>query len=105
MEIEFIKTDAFIENDMLLGDTKIGTVELNPDTKEISRFEIFEPYQNKGYGTKVIKKLIELGYNNLLVNVDNEQAIHVYEKCGFKRVGDEKVVNDKMTLVFYELNK
>ena len=89
MKIRIVKTDTFIENDIFFKDTKIGTVELNPDTKEISRFEIFEPYQNKGYGTKVIQELVKLGYNNLLVNVDNEQAIYVYEKCGFKKEKNE----------------
>ena len=30
---------------------------------------------------------------------------HLYEKCGFVRVGGEQQVNDKMTLIMYELNK
>ena len=29
---------------------------------------------------------------------------HLYEKCGFVRVGGEEIINDKMTIVFYELN-
>ena len=29
---------------------------------------------------------------------------HLYEKCGFKRIGEEHVVNDAMTLVDYEKN-
>ena len=28
----------------------------------------------------------------------------LYEKCGFVRVGEEKPVNDVMTLIDYELN-
>ena len=30
---------------------------------------------------------------------------HLYEKCGFVRVGEEKIINDKMTLIDYELKK
>ena len=29
---------------------------------------------------------------------------HLYEKCGFVRVGEEKPINDKMTLIDYEMN-
>ncbi len=28
----------------------------------------------------------------------------LYEKCGFVRVGDEKVINENMTIIDYELN-
>ena len=27
---------------------------------------------------------------------------HLYEKCGFRRVGEEHVVNERMTLIDYE---
>ena len=27
---------------------------------------------------------------------------HLYEKCGFVRTGQEEVVNERLTLVFYE---
>ena len=37
--------------------------------------------------------------------LQEERNCHLYEKCGFKRFGEEHVVNDKMTLIMYELNK
>lgn len=83
MRIE--KTETFIEHDIIVGGTKIGTVELCPERHEISRLIIFEPYQNKGYGTQVVQKLVQIGYKSLWVRSDNPRAIHVYEKCGFKR--------------------
>ena len=83
MRIE--KTDTFIEHDIIVDSTKIGTVELCPERHEISRLIIFEPYQNKGYGTQVVQKLVQIGYKSLWVRSDNPRAIHVYEKCGFKR--------------------
>jgi len=83
MKIE--KTETFIEHDIIVEGTKIGTVELCPERMEISRLVIFEPYQNKGYGTEVVKTLVEQGYNSLWVHSDNPRAIHVYEKCGFKK--------------------
>lgn len=81
MRIE--KTETFVENDIWMDGTKIGTVELCPEMSEISRLIIFEPYQNKGYGTEVVKELKKQGYKSLWVRSDNPRAIHVYEKCGF----------------------
>ena len=83
MHIE--KTETFVENDIWVDGIKIGTVELCPERNEIARLIIFEPYQNKGYGTKVVKELVSQGYKSLWVRSDNSRAIHVYEKCGFKR--------------------
>jgi len=83
MRIE--KTETFIEHDIIVNSTKVGTVELCPERNEIARLVIFEPYQNKGYGTEVVKTLVEQGYNSLWVRSDNPRAIHVYEKCGFKK--------------------
>lgn len=79
------KTETFIENDIIIDSVKVGTVELCPERMEISRLIIFEPYQNKGYGTQIVKELMAQGYNSLWVRSDNLRAIHVYEKCGFKR--------------------
>ena len=83
MQIE--KTETFIEHDIIVDDVKVGTVELCPERHEISRLIIFEPYQNKGYGTQVVLELMQSGYKSLWVRSDNARAIHVYEKCGFKR--------------------
>jgi len=83
MKIE--KTETFIEHDIIVDGVKVGTVELCPERQEISRLVIFEPYQNKGYGTQVVKELVQNGYKRLWVRSDNPRAIHVYEKCGFKR--------------------
>ena len=83
--MEIKKTDTFIENDIIVDGVKVGEVELCRERNEISRLVIFEPYQNKGYGTEVVETLMQSGYKSLWVRSDNEHAIHVYEKCGFKR--------------------
>ena len=81
MKIE--KTETFVEHDIIVDGTKVGTVELCPERHEIARLIIFEPYQNKGYGTQAVKGLLKSGYNCLWVRSDNLRAIHVYKKCGF----------------------
>lgn len=83
MQIE--KTETFIEHSITVCGVMVGTVEVCPERKEISRLIIFEPYQNKGYGTQVVQELVSQGYKSLWVRSDNARAIHVYEKCGFKR--------------------
>ena len=92
--MNIVKTETFIEHDIFVDDVKIGTVELCPEKNEISRLVIFEPYQNKGYGTEVVRNLIKKGYVNLWVRSDNLVALHVYEKCGFKK-GDTKMFEMK----------
>lgn len=84
--MEIKQTETYLEHDITVDGKTIGTVELCPERNEISRLVIFEPYQNKGYGTATIKELASQGYTSLWVRSDNPRAIHVYEKCGFKRV-------------------
>ncbi len=57
---------------------------------EIANFNVLEKYQNKGIGSSLIKYLINK-YSNienitLEVKEDNNKAIHIYEKMGFKKV-------------------
>ena len=77
--------EHYIEIDIKLSDgTLIGTAEIEPNEKMLERFVIFEPYQNKGYGQKVLSDLIDTyGIKKLWVRSDNERAIHIYEKVGF----------------------
>ena len=79
--------EHFIEIDIKLSDgTLIGTAEIEPNKKMLERFSIFEPYQNKGYGQQILSDLIDTyGIKKLWVRSDNERAIHVYEKAGFRK--------------------
>ena len=81
--IEIKPTETFIEHDIIRDGVVIGHVELCPERHEIARLNIWEPYQNKGYGTQVVNMLVQEGYTNLWVRSDNPRAIHVYENCGF----------------------
>ena len=81
--LEIKPTETFIEHDIVKDDVVVGHVELCPERHEISMLNIWTPYQNYGYGTRVIKELVKQGYTSLWVRSDNHRAIHVYEKCGF----------------------
>ena len=80
------ENELYQEIELFNEDRKIGEAEVDIKGKMISRLTIFEPYQNIGYGTEVVKMLKDkYGCNCLWVEADNERAIHVYEKCGFKK--------------------
>lgn len=57
---------------------------------DIDAIGVDEAYRNKGIGTKLLEYVKEYAKNNdytdlrLTVNEENENAIHLYEKVGFK---------------------
>lgn len=82
--IEFKENELYQEIEIFIGDEKIGEAEIDLKEKMLSRLSIFPPYQNKGYGTEIVKMLNEKYRCNVLwVNADNKRAIHVYEKNGY----------------------
>ena len=69
--------DNLEKYNIMINSIQIGIVELCPEKMEISRLNIFEPYQNKGYGTKVVQDLIKQGYKTLCVSTADAKAILV----------------------------
>lgn len=71
----------------------------------ISPIFIIPKFQNKGIASKVIEQLFGIYPNTLEWRLDTIKQetgnCHLYEKCGFVRVGEDKIVNEKMTLVDY----
>lgn len=83
--IELRKNEVYQEIGLYVDGVKIGEAEVDTKNKMLARLAIYEPYQDKGYGTEIVKQLTEeYGLNNLWVNSDNKKAIHVYEKNGYK---------------------
>ena len=80
------ENELYQEIGLFAAGAKIGEAEVDLKGKMLSRLTIYEPYQNKGYGTEIVKMLTEkYGCDCLWVNDDNDHAIHVYEKCGYKK--------------------
>jgi diamine N-acetyltransferase len=82
-------------------DTVVGYVmviyDYDEDTFNIWHMMIDEKYQGKGYGTEAVKLCIDyikskpFGQSNEIIltcNMDNFNAIHMYEKLGFKDTGE-----------------
>jgi ribosomal protein S18 acetylase RimI-like enzyme len=83
--IKLKENELYQELEIFIDGEKIGEAEIELKGKMLSRLSIFPQYQNKGYGTEIVKMLNEkYGCNVLWVNADNKRAIHTYEKNGYK---------------------
>lgn len=81
---DYIGRCCVIEN-VILGKGKC--------VNEIWNVRILEPFQRKGYATLMLKRIISKYKKEaeplvLYVYKDNEIAIHLYEKMGFKIIGE-----------------
>lgn len=91
---------------------RVGAINIghkDPKVKDISYISpifVRPKYQNQGIGYVAILKAFELLPEAKTWKLDTilqeKGNCHLYEKCGFVRVGEEHVINDKMTLVDYE---
>lgn len=85
--INIKENELYQELDIMYDGNKVGEAEVDLKGKMISRLSIFPPYQDKGIGTEVVNYLNnKYGCNCLWVNADNEKAIHVYTKNGYKKI-------------------
>lgn len=87
MGIELKENGSYQEIELFIDGQKIGEAEIEIKGKMLSRLSIYPPYQDKGYGTEIVKMLNnKYGCNVLWVNADNKKAIRTYEKNGYEIV-------------------
>lgn len=92
-----------------LKDVNVGWVrvtELAEMTYKISALCVLPEYQNRGIAQEALKQ-IESYYPKaqkwILDTIFQEKGnCHLYEKLGYKKVGDLILINERMTLVSYE---
>lgn len=78
------EAEIYKEFDILIDDTIIGSVEIKYPDMELRNLHIRPDYQDKGFGTQVVKMLVnDYGIKRLCVSAENKKARHIYEKCGF----------------------
>ena len=100
---------------IVMDGARVGAINVghnDPEEKKVSFISplfILPKYQNRGIGYIAIQKAFAMYPEVTIWKLDTilqEPAnCHLYEKCGFVRVGEEKPVNEKMTLIDYELRK
>lgn len=114
--IERIRRRAAVPNRnyyfICVSGARVGVINIghnDPNEHEVSFISpifILPRYQNRGYGYAAIQKAFAMHPEVKTWKLDTikqePRNCHLYEKCGFVRTGEEEVVNDRMTLVFYE---
>lgn len=73
--------------------------------KRISPIFIFPEYRNRGYAQQAIieaERIYGKSGWELDTILQEEGNCYLYEKLGYKSTEKTKVINDKLTLVFYE---
>lgn len=84
----FAKFFVYLDNNAIVGFLYYSDIY---DRIEINQITIFDEYRKKGYGSKLISYLVSLNKPiSLEVKADNNAAIHLYEKYGFKIVSVRK---------------
>jgi ribosomal protein S18 acetylase RimI-like enzyme len=84
---------VLIEDNKIIGYSMLRTFGRYPDPT-FGGF-IHRDYRRRGYGTELLKKTIdkakELGFKRVLLKVhkDNEKAINLYSKIGFRELEKE----------------
>lgn len=73
--------------------------------KRISPIFIMPEFQGRGIAQKALRLCEEAhgsGNWELDTILQEPKNCHLYEKMGYRRTGKTEVVNDRLTLVFYE---
>ena len=99
-------TDYYIIKSDSLDVGGVRIVKKNDKRYRVSPIFILPKYQGKGIAQKVFQILEEM-YSDAneweLDTILQEQGnCHLYEKVGYKQTGEMKVINDRLTLVFYK---
>lgn len=92
MKLQFAIVD--LETDKLIGNCGFEDINQIRRTATIGLFIGDEEHRSKGYGTQILKLLLDYGFNylnlnNIMLEVFsfNERAIKTYTKLGFKEIG------------------
>lgn len=86
MAIELKEAELYQEIEIFADGVKIGEMEVDIKNKMLSRLAIYDPCQNKGYGSEAVRMAVDrYGCRQLWVRADNDRAMHVYEKFGFMK--------------------
>lgn len=93
------------ENGMNMGAVRVVDKKENDIPKRISPIFIMPQYRNQGIAQKAIHAVEEVhGSSNWELDTILQERgnCYLYEKMGYHQTGKTKIINDRMTLVFYK---
>lgn len=105
-----LKQDTTYFYFICLGETKAGAVRVvdakeSKKNKRISPIFILPAFQGRGIAQEAIRLCEEVhGSENweLATILQEPKNCHLYEKMGYRRTGRTEVINERLTLVFYQ---
>ncbi len=93
----------------IMLDTKpVGEIWINikDDTNRLARLFVLKKFQNSGIAQQAIKSAENLFFKNKRWRVDTikeeKNNCHLYEKAGYRQIGNERKINKRMTIINYE---
>lgn len=92
-----------VDND-IVGAIRVIDFKEDGKVKKISPIFVMSHYRNKGIAQKAIleaERIHGASPWELDTILQEKGNCHLYEKMGYHQTGQTKVLNDKMTLVFY----
>ncbi|MDE7018402.1 MAG: GNAT family N-acetyltransferase [Lachnospiraceae bacterium] len=105
-----LKQDFTFYYFICIGQQKVGAIRIvdkkeSGKNKRISPIFILPEVQGKGNAQKAIRLCEEIHGNGnweLDTILQEPKNCHLYEKMGYRQTGKTKVINERLTLVFYE---
>lgn len=93
-----------------IGQQKVGAIRIVDEkdaekNKKISPVFILPEFQGRGIAQEAIRLCEEVhGKENWELDtiLQEPKNCHLYEKMGYRRTGRTKVINERLTLIFYE---
>ena len=95
----FIEVDGTVVGAIRVVDRKESSI-----AKRISPIFIMTEYRGRDYAQRAIQLAEEIhGASNWELDtiLQEKGNCYLYEKMGYRRIGEAKVVNGRMTLIFY----
>lgn len=91
-------------SDSIVGEVRVVDTKEPNKCKRISPLFIMKEFRGRGYAQQAIQLAEEIHGSSggeLDTILQEKGNCHLYEKLGYKQTGETKVVNERMTLVFY----
>lgn len=95
-----------IEDNNTVGAVRVVDMK-DGSLKRISPIFIMKEYRNRGYAQRAIRSAENIHGNGgweLDTILQEHGNCYLYEKMGYRQTGQTKIINERMTIVYYEKN-